>query len=111
MASRFLQGLGSAILITAGLALVSRHNPPEHRGRAVGQYLGLVAAVPAMGPFLSGALLEVFSWRWLSVGLLGIYITVFRPRQLRWGATDEEVARSMPGDEIVARPSSTLPGQ
>jgi len=31
-------------------------------------------------------------WRWL------------RPWQLRWGATDAEVARAMPGDEIVARP-------
>lgn len=37
-------------------------------------------------------------------GLIGVYIFVFRPRQLRWGATDEEVAREMPGDEIVARP-------
>lgn len=37
-------------------------------------------------------------------GLIGVYIGVFRPRQLRWGATDEEVAREMPGDEIVARP-------
>jgi len=35
---------------------------------------------------------------------LGIYIFSYRPRQLRWGATDEEVARSMPGDEIVAHP-------
>lgn len=34
----------------------------------------------------------------------GTYVAVFRPRQLRWGATDEEVLRPMPGDEIVARP-------
>ena len=45
----------------------SLHNPPEERGRAVGQFLGLVAAVPALGPFLSGALIEMFSWRWLFV--------------------------------------------
>lgn len=38
------------------------------------------------------------------VGAVGIYIVFYRPRQLRWGATDEEVARAMPGDEIVARP-------
>ena len=37
-------------------------------------------------------------------GLVGVYIGVYRPRQLRWGATDGEVAREMPGDEIVARP-------
>ena len=37
-------------------------------------------------------------------GAVGIYVVFYRPRQLRWGATDQEVARAMPGDEIVARP-------
>jgi hypothetical protein len=37
-------------------------------------------------------------------GLVGVYILVYRPRHLRWGATDEEVAREMPGDEIVTDP-------
>ena len=32
------------------------------------------------------------------------YLLVYRPRQLRWGATGSEVARSMPGDEIQPRP-------
>ena len=34
-----------------------------------------------------------------------IYLVFFRPWQLRWGATDAEVKRSMPGDEIVDKPS------
>ena len=33
------------------------------------------------------------------------YLARFRPWQLRWGATDEEVKRSMPGDNIVGKPS------
>lgn len=33
------------------------------------------------------------------------YLRIIRPRQLRWGATDEEVARVMPGDDIVTRPT------
>jgi hypothetical protein len=37
-------------------------------------------------------------------GLIGVHVGVYRPRQLRWGATDEEVARQMPGDEIVHLP-------
>ena len=32
------------------------------------------------------------------------YLLVYRPQQLRWGATDEEVARAMPGDEIQPYP-------
>lgn len=36
--------------------------------------------------------------------LTPMYIFILRPRQLRWGATDEEVARAMPGDGIVKHP-------
>src|ERR1700694_4601006 len=32
------------------------------------------------------------------------YLLVYRPLQLRWGTTDEEVARAMPGDEIQSQP-------
>ncbi len=35
---------------------------------------------------------------------LALYLIVYRPPQLRWGATSEEVARSMPGDSIQPRP-------
>ncbi len=39
-----------------------------------------------------------------AAGLIA-YLRVIRPWQLRWGATDEEVARAMPGDDIVPRPT------
>src|SRR5271167_456036 len=32
------------------------------------------------------------------------YLLIYRPQQLHWGATDEEVARAMPGDEIQRQP-------
>jgi hypothetical protein len=34
-----------------------------------------------------------------------IYLIIIRPWYMRWGATDEEVARKMPGDEIVSEPT------
>jgi hypothetical protein len=37
-------------------------------------------------------------------GLLAVYLKALRPRTMRWGATDEEVARPLPGDDLVARP-------
>jgi len=40
------------------------------------------------------------------IGLtLAAYLLWARPYQLRWGATDEEVNRPMPGDELSLRPS------
>ena len=55
------------MLLTAGLALVTTANPAGTRDRAVAQFFGLVAAVPALGPFLSGVLVDLLSWRWLFV--------------------------------------------
>ncbi len=46
-------------------------------------------------------------WIVLGVALLALllYLFVIRPWQLRWGASDEEVARAMPGGEIVQHPT------
>jgi hypothetical protein len=45
---------------------------------------------------------------WLALGSIGAvaaYLRLIRPWQLRWGATDAEVGRSMPGDVDVPRPT------
>lgn len=44
------------------------------------------------------ALVRVVSW------VSCVYILFIRPWHLRWGATDEEVQRSMPGDDQVPHP-------
>lgn len=51
-------------------------------------------------------------WRLRARGVLGslalvatCYMRWYRPWQLRWGATEEEIRRAMPGDEVVQRPS------
>lgn len=67
IAGRALQGLAAAMLLAAGLALVTVANPGNRRDRAVGQFVALTAAVPALGPFLSGALVDWLSWRWLFI--------------------------------------------
>jgi hypothetical protein len=42
-----------------------------------------------------------------AVGVLSalLYLRRFRPWQLRWGATDAEVARPLPGDELLSDPN------
>jgi hypothetical protein len=39
-------------------------------------------------------------------GAAALYWFLARPRLLRWGASDSEVARAWPGDELVERPSA-----
>lgn len=40
-------------------------------------------------------------WLALLAVIVGLYLSVIKPWHLRWGATDAEVARSMPGDELI----------
>ena len=35
----------------------------------------------------------------------GVYLRLYRPWHSRWGATDEEVALAMPGDELLDQPT------
>ena len=39
----------------------------------------------------------------LAAGLAVVYVRVVRPRALRWGATDQEAARPLPGDGVVKK--------
>jgi hypothetical protein len=41
----------------------------------------------------------------LAVTAMAGYVLAFRPWHLRWGATDEEAARAMPGDDLVPEPT------
>jgi hypothetical protein len=45
-----------------------------------------------------------------SVGALlpWVYVLIVRPWHLRWGATDEETRKSVPGDELVPRPVAEM---
>jgi hypothetical protein len=36
---------------------------------------------------------------------LGLFLRFYRPWHSRWGATDEEVALAMPGDELIEQPT------
>ena len=50
--------------------------------------------------------LKNLSWIILATaGLTLLYLKWIRPRQLRWGATGDELVRPMPGDEAVPAPS------
>ncbi len=60
--SRFVQGLGSAILFATTVAIVTAAYPKEERGTAIGITIATVYAGLSLGPVLGGILIENFDW-------------------------------------------------
>jgi EmrB/QacA subfamily drug resistance transporter len=60
---RILQGLGGGMLMPIGMAVLFRLTPPERRGAIFGLFGLPLMVAPALGPLLSGYLLEFADWR------------------------------------------------
>jgi hypothetical protein len=70
-------------------------------GCVVASLAVLITLMLWLGP-AAGAVVAVL----LAGTVVGTYVTVVGPWQRRWGATAEEVARTMPGDELL-RPQAS----
>ena len=60
---RAIQGVGAALVLACGLALVNGSFGENERSQAVGVYMGLTAVATAVGPVLGGLLVDLASWR------------------------------------------------
>ncbi len=65
IAARALQGAGSALLMSIGLALLSAAFPPERRGAAIGIFSAITGLSVASGPLVGGAVVQGLSWEWI----------------------------------------------
>src|SRR5713226_6279575 len=63
IAARAVQGIGGALLVPGGLAIISASFPEAERGQAIGTWSGSTAMTTALGPVLGGWLIEHVSWR------------------------------------------------
>jgi EmrB/QacA subfamily drug resistance transporter len=62
VAGRAVQGIGAALVMPATLSLITSIFPPEERQKAIAVWVGFAGAGGALGPVVSGALLEHFWW-------------------------------------------------
>jgi EmrB/QacA subfamily drug resistance transporter len=62
IAGRAVQGAGAAFVMPATLSLITAIFPPEERQRAIAIWVGFAGAGGAIGPIVSGALLDHFWW-------------------------------------------------
>ena len=62
IAGRAVMGIGAAFVMPATLSIITAIFPPEERTRAIAIWAGFAGAGGALGPIVSGALLESYWW-------------------------------------------------
>jgi MFS transporter, DHA2 family, methylenomycin A resistance protein len=76
---RMIQGLGSATLMPATMAMLRIAFPPDRQGYALGIWGATGGVAFALGPLIGGVLTDAASWRWiwwaslLYAGGLGVF--------------------------------------
>jgi DHA2 family lincomycin resistance protein-like MFS transporter len=74
LVGRIVQASGTAIMMPLLMTTVLTLVDPAHRGRVMGNISIVISVAPAIGPTISGLILNAFSWRWLFGFVLPIAI-------------------------------------
>ena len=77
--ARVLQGVGGAMTLALGMAIITDAFPSGERGRALGITGSIVSIGIVTGPTLGGMIIENLSWHWIffvnvPVGIIGTYL-------------------------------------
>lgn len=74
VAARVIQASGTAIMMPLLMTTVMNLVPPETRGKTMGNITLVISVAPAIGPVVSGLILNYLHWRWLFLLMLPISI-------------------------------------
>ncbi|NLB46876.1 MAG: multidrug efflux MFS transporter [Microbacteriaceae bacterium] len=72
---RVVQAMGTAIMMPLLMTTVTMLVPVRLRGRLMGRIAIVMSVAPALGPTVSGLILQWFDWRWLFIFVLPIAVT------------------------------------
>jgi len=70
IASRVVEGLGSAMIFGTGIAILTAAFPAGERGRVLGINVAIVYMGSSTGPFLGGIITEHAGWRFIYAGIM-----------------------------------------
>ena len=76
LAGRVVQACGTAIMMPLMMTTVMEVVPSHMRGRVMGTISLVIACAPAIGPTVSGLILQFFAWRFVFVMVLPIALTI-----------------------------------
>ncbi|MGH3354698.1 MAG: MFS transporter, partial [Nocardioidaceae bacterium] len=65
LVARVVQAAGTAVMLPLLMTTLLTVVPPAQRGRVMGNVTLVISVAPALGPALSGVILQFLDWRWL----------------------------------------------
>ena len=74
LAARVVQACGTAIMIPLLFTTVMTLVPEQSRGRTMGNISIVISVAPAIGPTISGFILDQLDWRWMFLIVLPIAV-------------------------------------
>jgi MFS transporter, DHA2 family, lincomycin resistance protein len=83
LGARVVQACGTAIMLPLLMTTVMTLVPPARRGAVMGNISIVISVAPAIGPTVSGVVLDMFSWRAMFWVVLPISVTTLL-LGLRW---------------------------
>ncbi len=93
---RIIQGIGAAMIMTTGFAIITAVFPLNERGKAIGITVAAVYIGLSTGPFVGGILTGTYGWRSIflvngPIGLLAFILTLTKIRDEWADAKDERL--------------------
>lgn len=93
---RIIQGLGAAMIMTTGFAIITAVFPLNERGKAIGITVAAVYIGLSTGPFAGGILTGTYGWRSIflvngPIGLLAFILSLTKMRDEWADAKDERL--------------------
>ncbi|HEV2700345.1 MAG TPA: DHA2 family efflux MFS transporter permease subunit [Steroidobacteraceae bacterium] len=70
--ARIIQASGTAIMMPLLMTTAMTLAPPQTRGKTMGFITTVISVAPAIGPTISGVILNYLSWRWMFLLVLPI---------------------------------------
>lgn len=74
--ARLVQASGTAVMMPLLMTTLMAVVPPRERGRVMGNVTLAISVAPALGPAVSGLVLQVLSWRWIFLVVLPVAAVV-----------------------------------
>ena len=91
--ARAVQGIGAAMMMALGVAIITAVFPDRERGKALGIWGSVVSAGLLTGPVLGGLLIDLLDWRAvfyvrIPIGIIGLVMARIFLREQRESTTD-----------------------